>query len=98
MRPADKLQLKAATILPLVGLARSKQDPINRGRGAQYLYRPPPRGPGPAGDIIGMKAYDMDGVKCALHPVDNVGQITVALQAATARYLLAATGTCTPPC
>ncbi len=37
VRPADKLQLKAATILPLVGLARSKQDPINRGHGAQYL-------------------------------------------------------------
>ena len=34
MRPADKLQLKAATILPLVGLARSKPDPINRGHGA----------------------------------------------------------------
>ena len=30
VRPADKLQSKAATILPLVGLARSKQDPINR--------------------------------------------------------------------
>ena len=42
LRPADKLQLKAATILPLVGLARTKQDPINRGHGAQYLYRPPP--------------------------------------------------------
>ena len=39
MHPAEKLQLKAATILPLVGLARSKQDPINRGHGAQYLYR-----------------------------------------------------------
>ena len=44
MRPADKLRLKAATIPPLVGLARSKQDPINRGHGAQYLYRPPPAG------------------------------------------------------
>ena len=44
VRPADKLELKAATILPLVGLARSKQDPINRGHGAQYLYRPPPAG------------------------------------------------------
>ena len=42
VRPADKLQLKAAIILPLVGLARSNQDPINRGHGAQYLYRPPP--------------------------------------------------------
>ena len=36
--------LKAATILPLVGLARFKQDPINRGHGALYLYRPPPAG------------------------------------------------------
>ena len=27
---------------PLVGLAISKQDPTNRGHGAQYLYRPPP--------------------------------------------------------
>ena len=40
--PADQLQLKAATTLPFVGLARSKQDPINRGHGAQYLYRPQP--------------------------------------------------------
>ncbi len=44
MRPADKLQLKAAIILPLVGLARSKQDPINGGHGAQYLYCPLPAG------------------------------------------------------
>ena len=44
MRPADKLQVKAAKFLPLVGLARSKQDPINRGHGAQCLYRPPPDG------------------------------------------------------
>ena len=41
VRPADKLHLKAAIILPLVGLARSKQDPINRGHGAQFLYCPP---------------------------------------------------------
>ena len=34
--------VKAAKILPLVGLARSKQAPINRRHGAQYLYRPPP--------------------------------------------------------
>ncbi len=32
VRLGDKLQFKAATILPLVGLARSKQDPMNRGR------------------------------------------------------------------
>lgn len=36
---ADKLQAKAAEILPLVGLARPKQDPINYGHGAQYLLR-----------------------------------------------------------
>ncbi len=47
VRPADELQLKAATILPLVGLARSKQDPVTRGHGAQYLYRPPPAGAKP---------------------------------------------------
>ena len=43
MRPADKLQIKA-NFLPLVGLVRSKQKPINHGHGAQYLYRPPPAG------------------------------------------------------
>ncbi len=36
--------VEAATILPLDGLARSKQDQINGGHGAQYLYRPPPAG------------------------------------------------------
>ena len=41
---ADKLHVKAAKFLPLVGLARSKQDLFNRGHGAQYLYRPPPAG------------------------------------------------------
>ncbi len=40
VRSADKLHVKAAKFLPLVGLARSKQDPINHGHGAQYLYRP----------------------------------------------------------
>ena len=45
---ADKLHVKAAKFLPLVGLARSKQDPINRGHGAQYLYRRPPAGAKPA--------------------------------------------------
>jgi hypothetical protein len=35
-----ELQVKAADILPLVRLARSKQDPVNRGHGAQYLYCP----------------------------------------------------------
>ncbi len=34
----------AATKTTLVGLARSKQDPINRGHGAQYLCRPLPSG------------------------------------------------------
>ncbi len=38
VRPADKLQFKAATKLPFVGPARSKQYPINRGHGAQYFY------------------------------------------------------------
>ena len=33
---ADKLQVKAVKVLPLVGHARSKQDPINRGHGAQH--------------------------------------------------------------
>jgi hypothetical protein len=47
VRPADKLQVKAVKLLPLVGLARSKEDPINRGHGAQYLYRPPPTGANP---------------------------------------------------
>ena len=42
MRPADTLQFKAAIILPLDGLARSKQDPITSEHGAHYLYRPPP--------------------------------------------------------
>ncbi len=36
--------VKAAKILPLDALARSKQDPINRGHGGQYLYHPPPAG------------------------------------------------------
>jgi hypothetical protein len=35
----DKLQVKVAKFLPLIGLARSKQEPINREHGAQYLYR-----------------------------------------------------------
>ena len=49
VRPADR---KAAKFLPLVGLARSKQDPVNRrGHGSQYLYRPPPAG-GPLVAII----------------------------------------------
>ncbi len=41
---ADNLQLKAAKIPPLDGLARSKGNPINRGHGAQNLYRHPPTG------------------------------------------------------
>ncbi len=44
MRPADKLQLKASIILPPVGRATSKQDPITRGHGAQSLCRPASRG------------------------------------------------------
>ena len=41
---ADKLHVKAAKFLPLVGLARSKQDPINHKHGAQCFHRPPPAG------------------------------------------------------
>ena len=41
---AYKLQVKAANILPVVELARTKQDPINRGYGARCLYRPSPAG------------------------------------------------------
>ncbi len=41
---ADKLHVKAAKFLPLVGLTIFKQDPIYRGHDAQYLYRPPPAG------------------------------------------------------
>ena len=36
--------VKAAKIWFLDGLARFNQDPVNRGHGAQYLYRPPPAG------------------------------------------------------
>jgi hypothetical protein len=43
--------VEAAEILHLVGLARFKQDPIDRGHGAQYLYRPPPAGPTPGSMI-----------------------------------------------
>ena len=42
--------VKAFKILPLVGLARSKQDPINRGHGAQYYTAP--RQPGPNGIFL----------------------------------------------
>ena len=46
MRPADKLQVKAAKLPPLDGLARSKENPINHRHGAQHLHRP--RQPGPS--------------------------------------------------
>ena len=36
--------VKAEKNLPLVGLTRSKQDPINRGHGAQNSCRAPPAG------------------------------------------------------
>ena len=44
---ADKLQIELANFLPLVGLARSKQDPVNNGHGAQYSHRICQPGPGP---------------------------------------------------
>ncbi len=50
-RPADKLQLKAAIIF------RSKQDPINRGHGAQYLYRPPPAGANATAKMISFAQF-----------------------------------------
>ena len=36
--------MKAAKLLPLVGLARSKQDPVNRENSAQLLFQAPPAG------------------------------------------------------
>ncbi len=42
LHPAPEGKVHAAAkFLPLVG---SKQDPMDRGHGAQYLYRPPPAG------------------------------------------------------
>ncbi len=43
---ADKLHIYAIIIMILThgGLARSKQDPIDHGHGAQHSYRPPPAG------------------------------------------------------
>ena len=41
---ASKPLLKAATICPFVGLARSKGDPINHMHSAQYLLRTVPAG------------------------------------------------------
>ena len=37
--PANKLQVKAAKILPLVGLPRSNQDPVECGLGTRCFYR-----------------------------------------------------------
>jgi hypothetical protein len=42
---ADELHVKAARILPLVGPARSKQDPITSGPWCLLLYRPCQPGP-----------------------------------------------------
>ncbi len=52
----------ASTILPVVGLARSKQDPMNRGHGARYLYRP--RQPGPA--VAALTAACLQHAPCLL--------------------------------
>ena len=35
---AGKLHVEAAKILHFIGIARSKQGPVKRGHGAQYLY------------------------------------------------------------
>ena len=47
VRPADKLQVKAAKFLPLVELARSKQDPVNRLAWCSVVA-PAPASQGPA--------------------------------------------------
>ena len=44
VHPADMLQEKATKLLPLFACARIKQDPINRGHGAQFSHCPPPPG------------------------------------------------------
>ena len=50
------------SFLPHVGLARSNQDPVNRGHGAQYLYHPPPAGAVPdMHTIIGRLSYLSSG-------------------------------------
>ena len=69
--------VKAAKILPLVGLAGSKQDPVNRGHGAQSYTAP--RQPGPLlfalcklqeGSIT-LTAWKKDLVtRCLLHRKD----------------------------
>ena len=61
--------VKAAKILPLDGLARSKQDAINRGHGAQYLYRPPPAEAGQYTVLMPVKA--MVAVCCAIASSDT---------------------------
>ena len=53
--------VKAAQILPLVGLARSKQDPITRGHGAQYYTAP--RQPGPVQHYINPKTVFLETLK-----------------------------------
>ena len=41
---ADKLQVRAARIIPFVGFAKPKQNSITGGHGAQYICRLPPAG------------------------------------------------------
>ena len=53
MRPADKLQVKAAKFLPLVGLARSKQDPINQPWARCSVFISPPASRGPNRNVCG---------------------------------------------
>jgi hypothetical protein len=63
---ADKLQVKADTILPLIRLARSKEGPTNRGQCPPYLYCPPPAGARsyrPAGILWGLHVTGGDSVK-----------------------------------
>ena len=41
VRPADRLQIKAASIPPFAGLAKSKQDPLNHRRSCARYYTIP---------------------------------------------------------
>jgi hypothetical protein len=72
---ANKLQVKAAKSFTLAGLARSKQDPINGGHGAQYLYRPPP-----AGAVVNTELFFKKREPVALQKMGNTGQTAALLQ------------------
>ena len=77
VRSADKLQLKAAMILLLDGLARSKQDPFKPGPGAQYLHQPPASRGQPAGATKGyLYTYKAPRAQVTSHqPRENNGRV-----------------------